>query len=136
MLLQDGRAFEARAAYDAKNLYCRFDVTVPHGLTNGQANPQIIFRIGLPKALMRSPNSRTHAGPRFWPQRIFFSLHSLIIAGIYRRSSLWHSKNCRSTGRMYRPIACGALPSDGAVGAIGQHIFSRWPGCVFPMDRI
>jgi len=44
--LEDGRGFEARVAYDDKNLYCRFDVTAPHGLQNGQANPQIIFRGG------------------------------------------------------------------------------------------
>ncbi len=44
--LEGGRGFKARVAYDDKNLYVRFDVTVPHGLINGQANPQIIFRGG------------------------------------------------------------------------------------------
>jgi len=44
--IEGDRGFEARVAYDARNLYVRFDVTAPHGLVNGQSDPRIIFRGG------------------------------------------------------------------------------------------
>ncbi len=44
--LEDGRAFAARLAYDADNLYVRFEVTAPVELVNAIADPQILFRGG------------------------------------------------------------------------------------------
>ncbi len=44
--LEDGRGFEARLAYDAENLYVRFEVTAPCELVNGMTTPQTVFRGG------------------------------------------------------------------------------------------
>ena len=44
--LDAGRAFKARAAYDDKNLYVRYDVTSPAPLLNAQPDPKIIFKGG------------------------------------------------------------------------------------------
>ena len=44
--IEGGRGFTARMAYDAKNLYVRFDVESEHGLVNAQPNPNILFRGG------------------------------------------------------------------------------------------
>ena len=43
---ESNRGFEARMAYDAENLYVRYDVDSSHELVNGQGDPQIIFRGG------------------------------------------------------------------------------------------
>ena len=40
------RAFTARLAYDAENLYLKWDVTSPAELVNAQADPKIIFKGG------------------------------------------------------------------------------------------
>jgi len=40
------RRFEARAAYDAANLYVRFDVTAPSELVNAQSDPKLLFKGG------------------------------------------------------------------------------------------
>lgn len=40
------RKFEVRAAYDADNLYLRYDVTTPYPLVNSMADPTIIFHGG------------------------------------------------------------------------------------------
>ncbi len=44
--LDDDRGFEVRAAYDDDKLYFHYKVEAPHGLVNGQVNPNIIFRGG------------------------------------------------------------------------------------------
>jgi hypothetical protein len=44
--VDDRRGFRARAAYDAKSLYVRFDVTSPHPLLNGIPDERILFRGG------------------------------------------------------------------------------------------
>ena len=44
--VDSNRAFEARAAYDAENLYVKFDVTTPVELTNAMPEDQLIFRGG------------------------------------------------------------------------------------------
>lgn len=44
--LEDGRGFQVRLAYDAENLYARFDVTSPHELINAVPDPHILFRGG------------------------------------------------------------------------------------------
>ncbi len=41
-----GQAFQARAAYDEKNLYVMFDVTSPSPLVNGMTDPQLLFKGG------------------------------------------------------------------------------------------
>lgn len=40
------RRFEVRAAYDANNLYLRYDVTAPSQLVNAETEPQLLFRGG------------------------------------------------------------------------------------------
>lgn len=40
------RRFEARVAYDATNLYVRFDVTAPSPLINAESDPKLLFRGG------------------------------------------------------------------------------------------
>jgi len=40
------QAFEARAAYDDKNLYVMFNVTSPAPLVSGMADPQLVFKGG------------------------------------------------------------------------------------------
>jgi hypothetical protein len=44
--IDGGRGFTARLAYDAENLYVRYEVTSSHGLINGQGEPQLLFRGG------------------------------------------------------------------------------------------
>jgi hypothetical protein len=44
--IEGGRGFEARAAFDAENLYVRFDVTTTADLVNSIPNPHILFRGG------------------------------------------------------------------------------------------
>lgn len=44
--LDAARRFEARAAYDATNLYVRFDVTVPGELVNAESDPKLLFKGG------------------------------------------------------------------------------------------
>jgi len=44
--IDDGRAFEARVAYDADNLYVRYDVRSPHPLVNATAEEMLVFRGG------------------------------------------------------------------------------------------
>jgi hypothetical protein len=44
--VDSNRQFEARAAYDATNLYLRFDITSPNPLTNAMPEPQLVFRGG------------------------------------------------------------------------------------------
>ena len=41
--LRGGLGFQARAAWDEKNLYVRYDVTSPNPLVNSVADPQSIF---------------------------------------------------------------------------------------------
>jgi hypothetical protein len=41
-----GQAFQARAAYDEKNLYVQFTVTSPAALVNGITDPQLLFKGG------------------------------------------------------------------------------------------
>ena len=40
------QGFEARAAYDAQNLYLRYDVTCPSELVNGITEPKLLFKGG------------------------------------------------------------------------------------------
>lgn len=44
--LEGNRAFSVQAAYDARYLYFRYEVTAPHGLVNQQSDPETIFRGG------------------------------------------------------------------------------------------
>ena len=44
--LEGTRAFRARLAYDAKNLYARFTVNADHPLVNRQPDPRLIFKGG------------------------------------------------------------------------------------------
>ncbi len=44
--LDGARRFEARAAYDATNLYVRFDVTAPNELVNAESDPKLLFKGG------------------------------------------------------------------------------------------
>jgi hypothetical protein len=44
--LEDGRGFAARLAYDAQNLYLRFEVTAPSELVNGASDPKLVFKGG------------------------------------------------------------------------------------------
>lgn len=44
--IDDNRSFEARAAYDEKNLYVRYRVRSPFPLTNSVREPQILFTGG------------------------------------------------------------------------------------------
>jgi len=44
--LEGGRGFAVRLAYDADNLYVRYDVTAKEPLANAISDPQIIFRGG------------------------------------------------------------------------------------------
>ena len=44
--LEDGRGFQARMAYDAENLYVRYDVTASNELVNALNEPNVIFRGG------------------------------------------------------------------------------------------
>ena len=44
--LGDGRAFSIRAAYDDENIYIKYDVISPFQLTNGIADPKVIFQGG------------------------------------------------------------------------------------------
>jgi len=44
--VDDQRAFRAKTAYDAKNLYVSFDVDSPHELVNAVPEPRIIFKGG------------------------------------------------------------------------------------------
>ncbi|HUW32781.1 MAG TPA: hypothetical protein VM223_14325 [Planctomycetota bacterium] len=42
----EGQAFEARAAYDDKNLYVMYDVTTPNELVNAGPDPRLAFKSG------------------------------------------------------------------------------------------
>lgn len=44
--LEGDRGLAAAMAYDAENLYIRYEIQSPHGLVNGQSEPHIIFRGG------------------------------------------------------------------------------------------
>jgi hypothetical protein len=44
--LDSQRQFEVRAAYDATNLYVRYDVTAPSELVNAESEPKLLFRGG------------------------------------------------------------------------------------------
>jgi hypothetical protein len=44
--VDNARRFEARAAYDATNLYVRFDITAPSQLVNAESDPKLLFRGG------------------------------------------------------------------------------------------
>lgn len=45
-IIEGGRSFEVRTAYDDENLYVRYEVKSPHGLENNFSDPQTIFRGG------------------------------------------------------------------------------------------
>ena len=44
--VNSGQSFQARAAYDEKNLYVMYDVTSPAELVSGITDPQLVFRGG------------------------------------------------------------------------------------------
>jgi hypothetical protein len=44
--VKEGMSFQARAAYDDKNLYVQYDIASPTELANGIADPQLVFKGG------------------------------------------------------------------------------------------